>query len=64
MEKKRRNRFKQTSSLDERLTREAKRLKREARKAPPGSARESLFRKARQMERAKEMSEFLAAGGH
>ncbi|MBR0872961.1 hypothetical protein JQ633_21570 [Bradyrhizobium tropiciagri] len=59
METKRRNRAKQTTPLEGRLSREAQRLRSEARQTPDGSARESLIRRARQMDEAREMSEAL-----
>jgi hypothetical protein len=54
-----RRRFKQTLSLEERLFREAKRLREEARLLPPGATREALLRKARQAETGSHMSEWL-----
>lgn len=54
-----RRRFKQTISLEERLSEEAKRLREEARSLPPGAAREALLRKARQAETGSHMSEWL-----
>ena len=54
-----RRRFKQTVSLEERLSEEAKRLREEARSLPPGAAREALLRKARQAETGSHMSEWL-----
>ena len=45
-----RRRFKQTQSLEERLSEEAKRLGEEAKLLPPGALREGLLRKARQAE--------------
>ncbi|WP_271566743.1 hypothetical protein [Bradyrhizobium sp. CCBAU 11386] len=47
---KRRRRFKQTQSLEERLAAEAERLRASAKTAPPGVRREELLRKARQFE--------------
>ena len=54
-----RRRFKQTLSLEERLSEEAKRLREEARVLPPGTVREALLRKARQCETGSHMSEWL-----
>ena len=54
-----RRRFKQTKSLEERLSEEAKRLREEARVLPPGTVREALLRKARQCETGSHMSEWL-----
>nr|WP_246801322.1 hypothetical protein [Bradyrhizobium genosp. L] len=45
-----RRRFKQIQSLEERLAREAMRLRAEARRLPPGAEREKLLRRARQDE--------------
>ena len=59
MEKKRRNRAKQTVSLEGRLSREAQRLRKDASRMPAGPAREILFRRARQMDEAREMSQAL-----
>ncbi|MCC8935032.1 hypothetical protein H8A99_00570 [Bradyrhizobium sp. Arg68] len=59
MKKKRRNRVKQTTSLEARLSLEAQRLRNKAYHMPLGSARELLFRRARQMDEAREMSEVL-----
>jgi hypothetical protein len=54
-----RRRFKLTSSLEERLAEEAKRLREEAKLLPPGAERETLLRKARQAETGSHMSEWL-----
>jgi len=54
-----RRRFKQNSSLEERLAEHAKRLREEAKSAPPGALRESLLRRARQAETASHMSQWL-----
>ena len=54
-----RRRFKQSQSLEERLSEEAKRLREEARVLPPGTVREALLRKARQCETGSHMSEWL-----
>jgi hypothetical protein len=43
-----RRRFKQTRSLEERLSEEAKRLREEEKLLPPSALRERLLRKARQ----------------
>nr|WP_082637724.1 hypothetical protein [Bradyrhizobium retamae] len=59
----RRRRFKQTTSLAERLTEEAKRLRKEARSSPPGLARERLIRRARQAETAVHIQEWLTSAG-
>jgi hypothetical protein len=58
-----RNRIIQSTSLEVRLSQEAKRLREEALQLPPGVAREELIRKARQAETASHMSEWLASPG-
>jgi hypothetical protein len=58
-----RRRFNQTRPLEERLAEEAKRLRAEAKKAPPGAAREALLRRARQAETGSHMSEWLSSPG-
>ena len=54
-----RRRFKQTISLEERLSEEAKRLREEAKSLPLGPDRDILIRKARQAETGSHMSEWL-----
>jgi len=54
-----RRRFTQTQSLEQRLADEAKRLRQEAKSAPPGAVRETLLRRARQAETGSHMSEWL-----
>ena len=56
-----RRRIKQSLSLEERLSQEAKRLREEAKLLPPGAAREALLRKARQAETGSHMSEWLSS---
>jgi hypothetical protein len=58
-----RRRFKQTVSLEIRLSEEAKRLREEAKLLPPGTVREALLRKARQAETGSHMSEWLQSPG-
>ena len=58
-----RRRFKQTTSLEERLTEQARLLRAKARLLPPGPEREVLLRKARQDEAASHMSEWLNSPG-
>jgi hypothetical protein len=58
-----RRRFKQTQSLEERLSKEAKRLRAEAKLLPPGAAREEMIRKARQAETGSHMTEWLTSPG-
>jgi hypothetical protein len=50
-------------SLQERLAREALRLRAAADKLPPGSERDRLERKARQSETASHMSDWLRSSG-
>jgi hypothetical protein len=54
-----RRRIKQSLSLEQRLSEEAKRLREDARALPPGTVREALLRKARQCETGSHMSEWL-----
>jgi hypothetical protein len=61
MERKIRRRFKQTVSLEGRLAEEASRLRKEARGAPPGVARERLLRKARELDMTIRLSESISA---
>jgi hypothetical protein len=59
----RRRRFKQINSLDERLAKEAERLREEAKLLPPGILREECLRRARQCETSLHMSEWLGSPG-
>jgi hypothetical protein len=54
-----RRRVKQIQSLEDRLAEEAKRLREKAKSLPPGVARETLLRKARQAETGSHISEWL-----
>lgn len=58
-----RRRFKQTTSLDQRLEEQAKRLRQEAYGIPPGVERDRLIRRARQAEVAAHMNEWLSSPG-
>jgi hypothetical protein len=58
-----RRRFKQTTTLEERLDQEARRLREQAKKLPPGPEREEFNRKARQAEAASRLSDWLATPG-
>ena len=58
-----RRRFKQTQSLEERLAKEAKRLRAEAKLLPPGAARDELIRRAPHAETGSHMSEWLRSPG-
>lgn len=60
---KRRRRFKQISTLEERLSQEAGRLREQAQKLPGGREREILLRKARQAETGSHVSEWLSSPG-
>jgi hypothetical protein len=58
---KQRRRFKQTASLEQRLIEQAARWREQAKVLPPGGElRESLLRKAEQVETAVRISERLA----
>jgi len=58
-----RRRIRQNESLEKRLAEEAKRLKEDAKKLPPGPAREELLRRASQAEAGSHMSEWLQSAG-
>jgi hypothetical protein len=58
-----RNRFTQTTTLGDRLADEAKRLRQKARTVPVGKERDSLLRKARQLETASHINECLSSPG-
>lgn len=58
-----RRRIKQITSLEDRLAREAERLREQAKKLPPGAERETLLRKARQCDAGSHMSEWLRSSG-
>ena len=55
--------FKQIDPLDKRLMEKAQRLRKEAQGTPPGVEREKLIRKARQVEAASHVSEWLNSPG-
>jgi hypothetical protein len=59
----RRRRFKQTETLEQRLTEEAKRLREEAKLLPPGAVREAVLRRARQAETAARIDSWLSPPG-
>jgi hypothetical protein len=59
----RRRRLAQTTSLDQRLEEQAKRLRLEAKGTPPGIEREKLIRRARQAETAAHMQQWLSSPG-
>ena len=58
-----RRRFEQPVPLDQRLTEQAERLRKEARETPPGITRDRLIQLARQAETAAHMSEWLSSPG-
>ena len=58
-----RRRFKQTQSLEERLTEEAKSLREEAEALAPYAKKEALLRKARQDETAAHLTDWLMSPG-
>ena len=57
---KRRRRFKQTTSLAQRLTQEASRLREQAKRLSPGPEQAQLWRKVRQAETALRIDAWLA----
>jgi hypothetical protein len=59
----RRRRIKQILTLEERLAEEAKRLREETKKLPPGPSREDLLRKAREDEIVARMAEWITSPG-
>jgi hypothetical protein len=56
-----RRRIKHTATLAERLAAEAKRLRERAKRMPHGQQREELLRKAREVETAIPMNEWLSS---
>ena len=58
-----RQRFELIDPLDNRLSEEAERLRKEARGTPPGVERDRLIRRARFAETASHMSEWLSSKG-
>ncbi|MET4424941.1 hypothetical protein ABIB87_007264 [Bradyrhizobium sp. JR18.2] len=58
-----RRRFKQKQSLEERLAAKAEHLREKAKRAPPGTERETLLRRAHQFEEGVHMSEWLRTSG-
>lgn len=58
-----RRHFKQTSPLNQRLTEEAQRLRKEARSLPQCVEREQLIRRARQAETAEGINKWLSSPG-
>ncbi|WP_429040655.1 hypothetical protein [Bradyrhizobium elkanii] len=60
---KRRNRFKQTESLEDRLAHQAEELRIRAKAMPPGVEKEALLKRARQADTAAHVSEWLRSPG-
>lgn len=58
-----RRRFKQTTTLEARLALEAKQLREEAARLPPGVERDRLLKRARQDETALHVAEWLRSPG-
>jgi hypothetical protein len=58
-----RRRFKQVTSLRDRLIQEAENLRRQAQELPPGIRRDELLAKARHAETAAQMDKWLASPG-
>jgi len=61
---KRRRRFKQTTTLAQRLTQEAGRLRERAGQLPPGTEQSALWRKLRQTETALRIDALLSSPEH
>lgn len=59
----RRRRFRQVETLEQRLAKEAERLREEARLLPPGAPRELALTMARRAETAAHISDWLASPG-
>ncbi len=59
----RQRRFKQTTTVDERLEEQAAKLGKEAQGTPPGVARDDLLRRARRAETAAHIQEWLKSPG-
>ena len=58
-----RQRFKHTSSFEERLADQAQRFREQAKTLPPGIERDELMRKARQAEAASHLSQWVSSPG-
>ena len=56
-------RFKENPPLDQRLSEEARRLRKEAQGTPPGIERERLIKRARQAETAAHMMQWVSSPG-
>ena len=55
--------FRQTISLEQRLAEEARRLREQAKRLPPGPDRERLLRKVREDEMVAQMADWIASPG-
>ena len=58
-----RRRFKQTTSLEDRLAEEARRLREEAELLPHGPVRDAAIRRARQAETGSHINQWLRSPG-
>ena len=58
-----RRRFKQTTTLEQRLVGDAEGLRKQADSTPPGVERDRLLRRARQAETASHINEWLSSKG-
>jgi hypothetical protein len=58
-----RRRFKQVTSLKDRLIQEAESLRKQAQEMPPGALRDELLRKARQAETTARVDDWLTSPG-
>jgi hypothetical protein len=58
-----RRRFKQVTSLKDRLIQEAESLRKQAQEMPPGIRRDELLMKAREAEAAARIDDWLASPG-
>ena len=58
-----RRHFTQTAPLEQSMAEQANRLRKEARGTPPGVRRDDLMRRARQIETASHINEWLSSPG-
>jgi hypothetical protein len=58
-----RRQFTQTAPIEQRMAEQAKRLRHEAQGTPPGVKRDDLIRRARQIETASHIKEWLSSPG-
>ena len=59
-----RRRFKQTTTLQERLAERARQAREDLEKVPPGEGRDGLIQKIREIESALRLGQFLHSPGH